>query len=200
MAENKKLIVAFDFDGTITRKDTFAAFIKFARGKAAFYRGFIRYSPLLAAYKLRLYPNWKVKQKIIEYFLKDMPKDEFTALGHRFTGVINRLVRPEMMAAIRTYRQQGTVVYVISASIENWIAPWCRSMGINRIIATRMETGPDGLLTGRFSTKNCYGPEKVVRLLEKEPDRNSYTLFVYGDSRGDRELMAFADRSWRIGK
>ncbi|MDR2690839.1 MAG: hypothetical protein LBB73_00825, partial [Dysgonamonadaceae bacterium] len=57
-----------------------------------------------------------------------------------------------------------------------------------------------GLLTGYFSTKNCYGREKVIRLLEKEPDRNTYTLFVYGDSRGDKELMIFADKSWYKGK
>ncbi|MDR2804403.1 MAG: haloacid dehalogenase-like hydrolase, partial [Dysgonamonadaceae bacterium] len=77
MNDNKRLIVVFDFDGTITRKDTLAAFIKFAKGKAAFYKGFIRYSPLLLAYKLRLYPNWKIKQKVISHFFKDMPMAEF---------------------------------------------------------------------------------------------------------------------------
>jgi HAD superfamily hydrolase (TIGR01490 family) len=200
MADNKRLIVAFDFDGTVIRKDTFTAFIRFAKGKMAFYRGFIYYSPLLVAYKLGLYPNWKIKQKIIGHFFKNMSEDEFTLLGHKFIGIINRFVRPEMRAIMRNYRQQGAVIYVISASIENWVAPWCHSMGIGHIIATRLETDSYGLLTGYFSTKNCYGQEKVVRLLEKEPDRNMYTLFVYGDSRGDKELMAFADKSWYIGR
>lgn len=199
MTENKRLIVAFDFDGTVTRKDTFTAFIKFAKGKTACYRGFIRYSPLLVAYKLRLYPNWKIKQKIIGYFFKNMPVSEFAALGQKFSGMIDHFVRPEILQAIRNYRQQGATVYVISASIENWIEPWCRSNGIDHIIATRVETDSGGLLTGYFSTKNCYGQEKVVRFLEKEPDRNTYILFVYGDSRGDKELMAFADKSRYIG-
>ncbi|MDR0724595.1 MAG: HAD-IB family hydrolase [Prevotellaceae bacterium] len=196
MAGNKRLIAVFDFDGTITRKDTFVAFIKFAKGQTAFYKGFIRYSPLLLAYKLGLYPNWKIKQKIIRYFFRNMPMEEFAALGRKFTGVIDELVRPEVMAAIESCRQQGATIYVVSASIENWIEPWCRNMKINHTIATRVETDSNGLLTGNFSTNNCYGQEKVVRLLEKEPDRNTYTLFVYGDSRGDKELMALADRNW----
>lgn len=199
MAGNKRLIVAFDFDGTITRKDSFTEFIKFAKGKTAFYKGIILCSPLLIAYKLHLYPNWKIKQKIIGHFFKNMPGDEFAALGRKFIGVINHFVRPEIIATIENYRQQDATIYVISASIENWVEPWCRSMGINHIIATRIATGSDGLLTGYFSTKNCYGQEKVIRLLKKEPDRNTYTLFVYGDSRGDKELMDFADKSWYIG-
>lgn len=193
---NKRLVVAFDFDGTITRKDTFVAFIKFAKGKTAFYKGLLRYSPLLLAYKLRLYPNWKIKQKIISYFFKGMHLDGFVELGQTFVKVIHTLVRPETIAAIRNYQLQGATIYVISASIENWVEPWCRYMGINHTIATRLETDANGLITGCLLTNNCYGQEKVVRLLEKEPDRETYTLYVYGDSRGDRELMALSDKSW----
>jgi HAD superfamily hydrolase (TIGR01490 family) len=196
MADKKRLVVVFDFDGTITRRDTLIAFIKFAKGKKAFYKGFMRYMPLLLAYKLRLYPNWKIKQKIISYFFKNMPLGEFTTLGQKFISVINDFIRPEVVAIIKDYRQQGATIYVISASVENWVEPWCRNVGINNIIATRVATDANGLLTGCFATCNCYGREKVVRLLEKEPDRATYTLFVYGDSRGDRELMALADKSW----
>lgn len=196
MADKKRLVVVFDFDGTITRRDTLVVFIKFAKGKMAFYRGFIRYTPLLLAYKLRLYPGWKIKQKIISYFFKNMPLGEFATLGQKFINVINDFIRPEVVTLIKNYRQRGATIYVISASIENWVAPWCQSIGINNTIATRIATDANGLLTGCFSTNNCYGQEKVARLLEKEPDRETYMLFVYGDSRGDKELMALADKSW----
>jgi phosphoserine phosphatase len=55
-------------------------------------------------------------------------------------------------------------------------------------LATKVK--PD--LSG-FISKNCYGQEKVNRLLEVEPDRKNYYLYAYGDSRGDREMLAFAD-------
>lgn len=40
---------------------------------------------------------------------------------------------------------------------------------------------------------NCYGAEKVHRLLEIFPQRDSYTLVAYGNSDGDIPLLEFAD-------
>ena len=42
-----KTIAVFDFDGTITTKDTLLYFILFTRGYWAFMMGFFLYSPLL---------------------------------------------------------------------------------------------------------------------------------------------------------
>ena len=56
----------------------------------------------------------------------------------------------------------------------------------------------DGRLTGRFLTPNCYGQEKVRRILTLHPDRSAYHLTAYGDSRGDREMLAFADEAQMI--
>ena len=54
----------------------------------------------------------------------------------------------------------------------------------------------EGVLTGRFLTKNCYGEEKVTRLLQLFPERTQYWLTAYGDSRGDFELLDFANESY----
>ena len=43
------------------------------------------------------------------------------------------------------------------------------------------------------SRDNCYGQEKVNRFLQVEPDRKSYVLYAYGDSSGDKEMIALAD-------
>lgn len=40
-------IAVFDFDGTVTTKDTLLEFIKFVRGPVSFYAGFLRYAPQL---------------------------------------------------------------------------------------------------------------------------------------------------------
>lgn len=65
-----KRVAIFDFDGTITKKDTLLEFIKFSKGYIAFYKGILRYLPILIAFKIKIYPNWKAKQKIFSYFLK----------------------------------------------------------------------------------------------------------------------------------
>ena len=60
------------------------------------------------------------------------------------------------------------------------------------IVGTELEV-VDNRLTGRFKTHNCYGAEKVRRLeaVLSEP-RSNYHIVAYGDSRGDKELLAYA--------
>ena len=82
----------------------------------------------------------------------------------------------------------------MSASIDNWVKPFLPGV---TVLGTQVEV-VDGHLTGRFSTPNCYGQEKVNRILERFPDRHSYHLTAYGDSRGDKEMLAFADEAHLI--
>ena len=81
---------------------------------------------------------------------------------------------------------------IVSASIDNWVQPFFTDV---KVLGTQIEV-IDGKLTGRFLTKNCYGQEKVNRILTLFPDRKDYHLTAFGDSRGDKEMLAFADESY----
>ena len=182
-------IAVFDFDGTITTKDTLLLFIRYSCGTLRFILGMALYSPLIILMMLRLYPNWKCKEKVFSYFFKDMPYEEFKRLGEDFgNNFRNIIIRPSMEERLLWHLEQGHKVYVISASIEEWVKPFFRTLNDVTVLATKVK--PD--LSG-FASNNCYGKEKVNRLLEIEPERNTYTLYAYGDSRGDKEMLAFAD-------
>lgn len=184
-----RTIAVFDFDGTITTKDTLLLFIRYACGTKRFLLGMLLYSPLIAMMLLRLYPNGRCKEKIFAYFFRNMPYAEFKQLGEDFARFVhNNIMRSEIVERIKWHISQGHKVYVISASVEEWVAPCCKAFGDITVLATKVK--PD--LSG-FISKNCYGQEKVNRLLEVEPDRKNYYLYAYGDSRGDREMLAFAD-------
>lgn len=77
----KPTVAVFDFDGTLIRKDSFLEFIKFAFGKRAFLTGFFLNSPYLVAFKLKLYPNWKAKERVFSYFFRGMSYEQFCRLG-----------------------------------------------------------------------------------------------------------------------
>ena len=192
---NRETIAVFDFDGTITQKDTLLEFIKFSRGKWRFYGGFLLFFPLLVAMKMRLLPNWKTKQLLFSYYYKGVSIETFNHWGKEFTLSIDKTVRPKVIETLQEHKKRGDQIVIISASIENWIKPWAEKAGIDLILSTQIEVA-DGLLTGRFSTANCYGQEKVNRLLAAFPNRNEYRLVAYGDSRGDRELIDFADEGY----
>ena len=91
MAENKRTVAVFDFDGTLTTKDTLLEFIKFSCGTGKFYFVFLLYIPLLVLMKLKLYPNWKCKQKVFAHFFKGMKISEFSRLGKDFAKEIENI-------------------------------------------------------------------------------------------------------------
>ena len=187
-----KKIYAFDFDGTLTTKDTLLEFIRFAKGTLAFGLGFLRYTHLLVLMKHGVYPNWKAKQKVFAHFFKGMSIDDFDALCQEFAASSKHLLRPKGIEAINKAQSEGSEVLIVSASIDNWVQPFFANV---KVLGTQIEV-VDGKLTGRFLTKNCYGQEKVNRILALYPNRQDYHLTAYGDSRGDKELLDWADESY----
>ncbi|MDR0542806.1 MAG: haloacid dehalogenase-like hydrolase [Dysgonamonadaceae bacterium] len=193
----KQIIAVFDFDGTITTKDTLLEFIKFSKGRWRFYAGLLCFSPLLTAMKLNLYPNGKVKEKIFSCFYKGMKMADFNEICKKYAiSRRNEIVRKKALQAIENHLQNGDKVVIVSASIENWVRPFAEQAGISDLLCTEIEVDGNGLLTGCFLTKNCYGQEKVNRLLVAFPNRVDYYLIAYGDNRGDREMIDFADEGY----
>lgn len=192
-------IYAFDFDGTITTRDTLTAFIRHACGTWSFLWGFLLCSPLLLLMRLRLYPNWKAKQKVIGHFFKGWSEDRFNAACRQFADQRSSLLRPKAVATIVEAIAANVEVVIVSASAVNWVAPFFErfATATNRplILGTQVETD-HGRLTGRLLGNNCYGPEKVRRIKERYPHRQEYELTAFGDSRGDKELLAYADKGY----
>ena len=117
-------IFAFDFDGTLTTRDTLLEFIRFACGTPRFLLGFLLYSPLLVLMKLRLYSNGKAKQKVFAHFFKGMTIEAFDALCQDFASTHRHLLRPEVVRQLEQALSEGAEVLIVSASIDNWVRPF----------------------------------------------------------------------------
>ena len=187
-----KKIVVFDFDGTLTCKDSFVEFIRFACGQRAFFLGFLRYAHILVLMLLHLYSNDKAKELVFSHFFKGMSIDDFNTLCQKFALSHSYILRPEGIKTLRQAEEDGAEVLIISASVDNWVSQFFPSV---RVLGTQIEVN-DGYVTGRFLSNNCFGKEKVNRLLALYPNRSDYHLTAYGDSRGDKEMLAFADESY----
>ena len=186
-------IALFDFDGTITHMDTFKSFLLYRFGIVSFCLGILKNFKILAAYSGGLVSNHQAKERLFGTFYGTTAYCDFQR-DCRYYSLerIDRIIRPEARSKLDWHRKEGHQVVIVSASICDWIVPWAARNGVHEVIATKPEV-VDGVLTGRFATTNCYGSEKKTRFLERYPERASYTLYVYGDSRGDAELLAMAD-------
>lgn len=205
----KEKIYCFDFDGTLTKKDTLLEFIKFTKGKKNFLLGFLLYSPILVLMKLHLFPNWKAKQLIFKHYFGGMTIDEFDELCMNFAMKNMYLLRFHGIARIQEAQRKHERVFIVSASIDNWVRPFFIFQLLTNVevLGTQIEV-IDGKVTGRFKTNNCYGEEKVHRICEALTqtiengkgastlsfDRTRYDIEAFGDSRGDKEMLAFADK------
>ncbi|NDV64461.1 HAD family hydrolase [Bacteroides sp. 224] len=184
-----KKVVAFDFDGTITKQDTLLEFLKFTHGwKSYLYLLFL--SPILLAYKLGIIKNYIAKEKLFSLFYKGWTIEDFNSSCSLFASTIETY--SSALECIKEHISNNNDVIIISASLENWIYPWAISHNIHKVLATQVEVS-EGKITGTFLSKNCYGQEKVNRLLQYFPMRDNYYLIVYGDSKGDKELLEYAD-------
>jgi phosphatidylglycerophosphatase C len=183
-------IAFFDFDGTITTKDTLLEFIKYSKGKVPFYLGFLINSPWLVAYKCKLIPNQYAKEKVLGWFFRNCPLDIFREHCEGFAAeVLPGLIRPKALQEIAKLQQSGAVVVVVSASPENWISGWTAPLKLD-LIATRLELkGAGARLTGKIEGKNCYGAEKVRRIQEAYSLGEYSEIYAYGDSSGDRPML-----------
>jgi len=214
-------IHAFDFDGTLTTRDTLLLFIRHARGWWALFGGLLLFSPLLVLMKLHLADNGRTKERLFGHYFRGMLERDFDALCQSFARSHTHILRTAGLRTIQQALDRGDRVVILSASIDRWVEaclrPFLVSSSRFQVLGTEIDV-VDGRLTGRFATPNCYGPEKVRRLkeylkevsprgdVEGAPEvsprgdvegalEGTPFIIAYGDSRGDKELLAYADES-----
>ena len=123
-SSDMKSIYVFDFDGTLTYKDTLLEFIKYSKGIFRFIFGFLLFSPLLVLMKLHLYDNGKAKQQLFAFYFQGMSLTTFDTLCHDFARDKHVLFRPQAFLYLQSIKKQADQILVISASIDNWVRPF----------------------------------------------------------------------------
>lgn len=184
-------IAFFDFDGTITSKDTLAEVLKYIKGKFRYYTGILILSPIIISYKIGLLSNHKAKEILLAYFLKGFDVNRFNTLCNEFAEtILPDLLKKSALHEIRKHLQNKTQVIIVSASPENWILPWCSRYNI-KCIATILEV-KNQKLTGKIVGRNCSGIEKV-RLIRLKYNLSEYKkIYAYGDSKDDLPMLELA--------
>ena len=186
-------IVAFDFDGTLTIRDTFTAFLAWRAGPVRYRAGLERLLPDLARY-LRDHDRGRLKAAAVRRFLAGLGRADLEDAARRFAeGRARNLLRPDAIRAWRRWQSQSARLVIVTASPEEIVAPFARGLGADSLIGTRLAYDENDRLTGELKGENCRGPEKVRRLKETfGPDVRLEAAF--GDTDGDKEMLALADQ------
>ncbi len=188
-------LALFDFDGTITFKDSFGDFIKYAVGQTRFYLGVICLTPVFIGFLLGLVRSWRAKELMSIFFFGGRDAQAFKRLALKYSREeLPKIVREIALERIEWHRQRGDTIVVVSASIDLWLKGWCDAQQVE-LIATRLEE-KDGRISGKFATKNCNGREKVRRIKERFDLSSFDCIYAYGDRPGDKPMLAIADERY----
>lgn len=193
-------VAAFDFDGTLTRGESFFRFLRHVTPLPRFVGAFVLSAPTIASYLLGWKDNETAKVIVLRHFLRGRLLSEVAPLADDFARkVIPRTVRPEALAGLRGHQKQGHVCILVSATLALYLRPWAEQAGFDEVLATELAVDAQGRLTGELASPNCYGPEKARRLQAHLGRDRIHS--AYGDSEGDTEMLAMAAhphfRPWR---
>jgi len=199
--QDRRPVVAVDFDGTLTRRDTLRQFLFRVQPPMVLIKAFASHVPSIARSFRGDDERNHAKAVVFSDILGGMPRiDAEAAAIETAQAITEAMLKTDVVARIRWHQKEGHRVIVVSASFINYVAPVVGELGIDEVIATRWEVDPvTDRLTGRFEGANVRGQAKVD-LLTDHLGGTCALEYAYGNSRGDVAMLAEAKNPVWIGR
>ena len=176
----------YDFDGTLYHGDSTMDFLKYSFKK---HPSLIRFLPAMGMAALKHYGFKTIdKTAMKEVFYRLFTGYDAEGLLEEFWDIHQKNIYPWYPG-----KQQRDDDIIISASPEFLLRPICQRLGIRHLIASRVDSK-----TGKYTGKNCWGPEKPIRL--KDQMGITHCDNFYSDSDSDQPLAEIADKAWIVEK
>lgn len=198
------VVAAFDFDGTLTNGGSVWKFLVDVAGRPRVVAaGLSDIGKIARAAVSGGTANDVAKEALFVRVLAGADAARVCARAREF-GLEHyaERARPEIRERLEWHKAKRHTVVIVSASPEIYLGGVAELLGADGVVATRLETRADGTLSGRFDGPNCRGHEKAKRLREWIGARSGPSSFVwaYGNSAGDREMLAGADVGIEVGR
>ncbi len=197
------LLAIYDLDKTITRRPTFAPFLKHALRTRAQWRCI--FVPLVALttlfYAVRLIDRGRLKELNHALLIGPrLPAAEAERLVASFAEATSRNnVSDRARAQIEADRAEGRRLVLASASYTFYIRAIAALLCFDDTIGTDCARGLDDTILARIDGENCYGAakrRKVEAWLAREGlARDAVHIRFYSDHVSDAPMFEFADEA-----
>ena len=187
-------VAAFDVDGTLTVRDCVQPFLVRVGGWTGVTRAVVS-KPMVAAGAALRRDRDRLKEIVVGGVLRGRRVAQVEEIGERFADeVAAGWLRPDTVARLRWHQRMGHRIVLVSASLGPYLRPLGRRLEVDEVLCTEPLSAGDRFADG-LDGGNCRAAEKVRRLDAwlKTAGLDDATVWAYGDSAGDRELLARAD-------
>lgn len=184
------MIIIFDLDGTLTKRDTYIPFLVLCLREFGLRRLSVMVLPFyILLYTFSIISNHQLKEIFLDKILSGISLGQLEPVSEKFVlNIINRGLNEPIIKILNEHFEQGDKVIMVSASFDFYVMKIAKRIGIDQVVCTKAEVN-DGIITGRILGKNCHGQEKVRRLenLLSQSDLSSSVL--YTDHYSDYPLL-----------
>lgn len=188
-------LALFDFDGTITDRETMPDFMRAAVRPRRLAIGKVLFLPLVVGYKLGLVPGSLVRNAICRFGFRGVPVTELEAHGARFAEeFLPGTLRPEALERIAWHKVRGDKVVVVSGGLDVYLRHWAQAHGLELICSSLEQR--NGRFTGRYQGSQCVRAEKARLVRERYSPSEFSRIYAYGDTPEDHELLAMANEAY----
>lgn len=196
----RRRIAAFDFDGTLSKRDVLGEFLIRFAGPWTVLRSLVRHLPLAIGVVRGRASRDSFKAVLFADVFASRSEGALLEEGRRFAGrILRSRLRRDTLERLRWHTARGHETVLVSASLEAYLVPLAEAIGVDHVIAVRLEADAEGRLTGAMEGGNVRGPAKA-ELLSSWLGDDRAEIWAYGDSEGDRELLAMADHAVWVGR
>ena len=189
-------VAVFDVDGTLTVRDCVRPFLVRVGGWTGVARAVVRH-PVRSCVAAARRDRDAVKEIVVGGVMRGRAVAQVEELGEEFADEVHRdWLRPDTVARLRWHQRAGHRIVLVSASLGPYLRPLGRRLEVDDVLCAEPlrvgDTFADGL-----DGANCRAAEKVRRLDQwlAAHELCGATVWAYGDSAGDRELLARADHA-----
>ena len=199
MTASRPVVAAFDVDGTVTRRDCVVPFLRRVGGTVPM-AGRLALDVRHVVPALARRDRDGLKAAAARAAFAGRPYADIEAAGREFAAFVHHAwLRPDVVERVGWHRDRGHDVVLVSASFGVYVRPLGETLDVTHVVATELVVDDDGRCTGELLGGNCRGEAKVRRLHhwldERCTGRAAVEVWAYGDSPGDRDLLADADHA-----
>lgn len=196
LREPRPILVVFDLDGTISRRDTLIGYVS---GYAARHpwrlAGFLAVLPAVLAFALGRIDRGSLKGALVRSVMGGSRREAIEAWTRQYVPrLVARGCFPAALRTIERHRKAGHRLVLMSATVDLYVPELARTLGFDEWVCSIVRWQGDRL-DGRLASPNVRGEEKAARLRSLILALPGRRLVGYGNSSADLAHLRLVDEA-----